>query len=415
MKITINDLGIIKKASFTLGDLTIICGENNTGKTYATHAAYGFFDFLRSSAEFPLEQDMIDRLFKEGTVIFSLTKYSDDLQQYLTNAARQYSKIMFKVFAGRESQFEKASLNFDLESEKIFAVKNIKRRYGSAGHSVMQINSSENNTQLKVSLIIDKTEDDIPPRHIVEDMLEEGIRSSLLDAVIPRPFIASAERTGAAIFQRELDFTKNRIVELLGDKGTKLHPMQLLSKFSGEYPIAVRKNVDFIRSLPDITNLESVISRQYPEILDSFRDIIGGDYKVSREGEVQFIPLTGKRVRLSLVESSSAVRSLLDVGFYLRHIAMPGDLLMVDEPELNLHPKSQRKVAHLFIASPNDFFLNTVHIFYRFIETPHFDSKTGTDIGRYESMTFCLSMSAYQHYKAFIGYKNANFFRLEKF
>jgi len=37
-------------------------------------------------------------------------------------------------------------------------------------------------------------------------------------------------------------------------------------------------------------------------------------------------------------ESSSAVRSLLDVGFYLRHVAAPGDLLMVDEPELNLHP-----------------------------------------------------------------------------
>jgi ABC-type multidrug transport system ATPase subunit len=47
-------------------------------------------------------------------------------------------------------------------------------------------------------------------------------------------------------------------------------------------------------------------------------------------------------------ESSSAVRSLLDVGFYLTHVAQPGDLLMVDEPELNLHPENQRKVARLF-------------------------------------------------------------------
>ena len=54
------------------------------------------------------------------------------------------------------------------------------------------------------------------------------------------------------------------------------------------------------------------------------------------------------RIKLTMAESSSAVRSLLDIGFYLRHVAAPGDLLMVDEPELNLHPENQRRVARLF-------------------------------------------------------------------
>lgn len=56
---------------------------------------------------------------------------------------------------------------------------------------------------------------------------------------------------------------------------------------------------------------------------------------------------------MSLVESSSAVRSMLDIGFYLRHVASPGDLLMVDEPELNLHPENQRRVARLFAQLVN--------------------------------------------------------------
>ena len=34
MKIAIKNLGAIKQAEFTLGELTIICGGNNTGKTY---------------------------------------------------------------------------------------------------------------------------------------------------------------------------------------------------------------------------------------------------------------------------------------------------------------------------------------------------------------------------------------------
>jgi len=41
-------------------------------------------------------------------------------------------------------------------------------------------------------------------------------------------------------------------------------------------------------------------------------------------------------------ESSSMVRSMLDIGSYLRHIAKPGDLLIVDESESNLHPENQR-------------------------------------------------------------------------
>jgi ABC-type multidrug transport system ATPase subunit len=52
-------------------------------------------------------------------------------------------------------------------------------------------------------------------------------------------------------------------------------------------------------------------------------------------------------------ESSSAVRSLLDLGFYLRHEAKPGDLLMIDEPELNLHPENQRRVARLLARLVN--------------------------------------------------------------
>ena len=52
-------------------------------------------------------------------------------------------------------------------------------------------------------------------------------------------------------------------------------------------------------------------------------------------------------------ESSSGVRSMLDIGFYLRHVAQKGDLLMVDEPELNLHPENQRRIARLFARLVN--------------------------------------------------------------
>lgn len=353
MKISIRNLGAIKQAEFTLGELTIICGGNNTGKTYATHATYGFLEYIRANPEFIVERDVIDRLFNEGSVCVPLAPYVKDLQKHIDRASVKFSKIINRVFSGNEEKFKNSVLSFSLEGMGDIIPADIQVTRGSAEKDILQIQTSEKRDALNISLIVDKVSGETLRKHIIENMIREGIRAAVLSGLIPKPFLASAERTGAAIFQKELDFTKNRLVEMLGDKSTKLHPIQFLSKFSGEYPIAVRKNVDFIRELPSITNRKSYILREHPEILDSFQDIIGGEYKVSKEGEVQYIPSSNKRIKLSLMESSSAVRSLLDIGFYLRHVAELGDLLMIDEPELNLHPENQRRVAKLLAQLVN--------------------------------------------------------------
>ena len=39
---TFKNIGPIKSADLELGDLTIVAGRNNTGKTYLTYTLYGF-------------------------------------------------------------------------------------------------------------------------------------------------------------------------------------------------------------------------------------------------------------------------------------------------------------------------------------------------------------------------------------
>lgn len=353
MKITIKNLGAIKQAEFMLGELTIICGGNNTGKTYATHATYGFLDFLRTNAEFPVNQSDIEKLYSEGAIQISLQPYIEDLKKHLGISSKNYSKILYKIFGGTEQHFDDASLTFDMDCGDSKLTDKVELTFGTANRGVLNIKSIPDINSLEISLIVEKSDEEPPSKYVVEDMIRSGIGNVLMGNVIPKPFLASAERTGAAIFQKELDFTRNRLIEMLGDKSAKLSPIQLLGKFSGEYPIAVRKNVDFIRELPNIIHKESFILKNHPELLEAFKDIIGGEYKVSKDGEIQFYPSSNKRIKLSLVESSSAVRSLLDIGFYLRHVATPGDLLMIDEPELNLHPENQRRVARLFARLVN--------------------------------------------------------------
>jgi ABC-type multidrug transport system ATPase subunit len=112
--------------------------------------------------------------------------------------------------------------------------------------------------------------------------------------------------------------------------------------------LPVNENVEFTRHLEEISKYESYILKEHPMLLEEFSDIIGGNYLVTKNDELYFIPTSNKRMKLTMDESSSAVRSLLDIGFYLRHVAQPGDILIIDEPELNLHPENQRRITRLF-------------------------------------------------------------------
>ena len=190
------------------------------------------------------------------------------------------------------------------------------------------------------------------PAEMIKEIISDGIIELLFDSTLPRPFIASTERTGAAIFRKELNFARNRLLEEMSRADRDFDPRELLFKSHQDYPAPVKINVDFIRQLETIAKEDSFLVEDHPSILSDFADIIGGDYVAGSNDTIYFKPAR-RQLRLTMDESSSAVRSLLDIGFYLRHVAKPGDLLMVDEPELNLHPENQRRMARLFTRLVN--------------------------------------------------------------
>jgi ABC-type multidrug transport system ATPase subunit len=51
--------------------------------------------------------------------------------------------------------------------------------------------------------------------------------------------------------------------------------------------------------------------------------------------------------------TASIVKSLASIVFYCRHQAQPNDFLIIDEPELNLHPDNQRKIARVIAQMVN--------------------------------------------------------------
>jgi hypothetical protein len=351
MKILVKNLGPLRQAEFSLGDLTILCGNNNTGKTYATYALFGFLAFWREAFLVTPKDEEIRRLLAEGVVHISLSDYVENAGSILTQACQAFVKQLPAVFASSADRFQDTDFQIDADLSGVSLIESYKRQIGSANAERLSITKDHGGTELVVTLLQEKKKAKLP-QEVLTHYVGTALRDVIFGHVFPNPFIASAERTGAAIFRKELNFIRNRLLEEMSQTAKDINPLDLLLKVYQDYPLAVKQNVDFTRNLETISKARSFIARDHSATLTAFSDIIGGEYTVTRNDELYFQP-RGKKIKLSMDESSSAVRSLLDIGFYLRHVAQPGDLLVVDEPELNLHPENQCRVARLFARLVN--------------------------------------------------------------
>lgn len=337
---------MLKQAEFTLGDLTIICGQNNTGKTYATYALFGFLYAWRDIFSITIHDQRVNQLLTDGTIRLDMTEYINRSDQIVAKGCEEYTKQLPRIFAAPKDRFKEAKFQVSLDIERFYFTNGYEQLISAAKAEIFSITKSEHSTELIVTLLAERENVQIP-QNIIKKIISDSLKDVIFSKLIPRPFIASAERTGAAIFRKELNFARNRLLEEMSQTDRNIDPIELLFKVYQDYALPVEKNVDFTRQLENVFKKSSFIAEEHYDILEDFSDIIGGEYIVTRNDELYYVP-KGMRVKLSMDESSSAVRSLLDIGFYLRHEARQGDLLIIDEPELNLHPENQRRVARLF-------------------------------------------------------------------
>ena len=119
------NIGPVKKAELELGELTVIAGRNNTGKTYITYTLYGFLTKWTSfwrwfvlpndewpDAEFPNWKRLGRELAESGFHTFPLDekelgRQRKRLNQLLTQGFSEQS--LPDVFSSRSGAFEESS------------------------------------------------------------------------------------------------------------------------------------------------------------------------------------------------------------------------------------------------------------------------------------------------------------------
>lgn len=351
MKIRLKNLGILKHAEFSLGDLTIICGENNTGKTYTAYALYGFLNSWRDYIRVSVSDVYVQKLLTDGVIKIGLAEFVEQADQILMEACRRYTEGLDGIFAAPEGRFRDGEFHIQIEKPDILD-QEFDREIGLPNEGFFTYSMKKGSEELRIALAVNTEQESRFDHEFARAVIRFIIQEVIFSNSFPTPFISSTERTGVVIFRKELNFARNRLLDEMARSDKNVSPRELLSRTYQSYPRPIEENVDFIRKLEDTIKRKSFIANVHPELLKDFADIIGGDYEIAHNDQLQFAP-TGAEIKLGMDQSSSSVRSLLDIGFYLRCAAQDGHLLMVDEPELNLHPANQRRIARLFARLVN--------------------------------------------------------------
>ena len=192
-------------------------------------------------------------------------------------------------FASSPKHFSQTSFLIDLDFEKVRPLGVFQQTMGAANSRLFSIAKSPEEEKVTISLLVEKEKVKIP-YDLIRRIVGNALKEIIFADSFPRPFIASAERTGAAIFRKELNFARNRLLEEIAATDKDIEPLRLLTKVYKDYALPVKKNIDFTRQLEMIAKQDSFLSEKHPQLLDDFAKIIGGNYLVTNDDELFFVP-----------------------------------------------------------------------------------------------------------------------------
>ncbi len=207
-------------------------------------------------------------------------------------------------------------------------------------------------------IVMQVTENSEIPNRILETCISEVIVEYLFLDSLPEAFVVTSERTGISLFYKEMDVYKSAILDNYLGQDDKFNPVKFLNETMARYARPIQDNIDVIRDHERLSKHRSFIQENkkiYKPILDILTQLLGGNFKLVN-GQVFYLPQKERNRSQVLVPfylASSAIKSMFLLDLYINCLAEKNGLLIIDEPELNLHPDNQRKMASLLARLVN--------------------------------------------------------------
>jgi predicted ATPase len=367
MKIKFSNLGSIQETELDLRPLTVIIGPNNSGKTYIAYSTYGLWQRARSSLSLRRDNKSEPELKPEEHDKWSLKIDHNLLDFFIRDIEKTAKRFGEDKYFGVQQFFQDSSRKlFSTTSfEMIISQQEVEDAINQLIHKDAIPLTDE------ISLKLTRKEDvlffEIQPKneelsknqtlHFTNRFITNRFISSVAEVLFSNIFPFPAERNAFINIYKILETKRYRILKqkqresfINSTSEEKFGLPQPLIAIDIRYPQPVEDFLDFLSEieLQEIPKINSSNKNEFQKLADEIEKQLQNknktNLKPTKLGGKEIKVLVKKGLEIDIYNASSSIKQLAPLLLYLRFRASKGDFLVIDEPEMNLHPESQAKL-----------------------------------------------------------------------
>ena len=381
MQLRISNVGKIEKAAIDIDGITVIAGENNAGKSTIGKLLFAIFNSMNNMDE-KIAQERRNRISSiismllQGRVLQKTTNFTERRRNINGLVKRLSDGIMEYLNGERLGNIEdllRSQINESTVFENTVEMEEFIKECASRVGSLLNIPDKKVMTEVITRWFNRVFENQMSP------LREEGIESNI-EIVIKDKKIAYLFKDNTCVnwaseinilhqaFYIDNPFAIDEMSDYYGtEKITESHLLKFLCNDNGDIFDGI---FDAVMAKDKLNEIYSILG-----------EVIEGDIEENQDGEYCFKsskyakPLNVKNLSTGM-KSFALIKRLLENGSIKEK-----DVLILDEPEIHLHPEWQLLYAKLIVLLQKEFDLSmiiTTHSPYFLDAIDVFSTKYGT-------------------------------------
>ena len=267
--------------------LTLVCGQNNTGKTWVMYALYGFLT-SPGVLRLPEMDKLAEELVREGQLSWNFVGWLQANDRRIGNSIHQAMKRRLPaVFNSAPDLFKDSRFDWEIDHAELSRVglsrsMDFRLMLGREKNEMLRITKAAGDGTVHLALLTKQFPD-------VSFILSDAIARHLIGLPDRRSvFLMPAERSGLHLFYRELANRRTALLHHASKKDKDIDIVQLIQDVArSRYAEPIAHYIDWLNDLPDVRKRKAGV---FHAMAEEVKKIAGGRYEVDAEGDITFTP-----------------------------------------------------------------------------------------------------------------------------
>jgi predicted ATPase len=318
MRLHLQHIGPLREATIDLAhDFILLTGPNGTGKTFAAYCVYAAEDY----------QYFFDNTAFYKKIIMESQDIDDAISEYTTSIIESSNKFITKSIPNLFAQ----SISLVAKNASIKIIPTEQDNEVLKQTMIHIKNNITGDVIAKLETVFELETKGLTSEESIDYMLDILLKSVSNSDFLPKSHIFPVERVVMSSLYLDMEPEYD---------DTKKIPRY--TKPARDHLKMLNEMVNFSKNTSELAYLAEYLETE----------LLKGKITTSQYGELRYKP-TGDKNNYSISLSASITKSLASLVFYFRHLAKAGDRIIIDEPELNLHPDNQRIIARFLVRAMN--------------------------------------------------------------